>query len=393
MDEITKHRGPAPSRLLNWLKLLAAIIIVYFFLSGVNMMGSGLKLIGKEHADFIKGIFSYAENPFIGLFVGILVTSIFQSSSFTTSFTVGLVAAGQLSLHNAIPVIMGANIGTSVTNALVSFGHIRRKGEFQRAFAGAIVHDNFNLLSVLVLFPIEMIFHPLEHGARYLAGFFASGGVSATKPTNWLKEIIKPFVDSIKDILVVHLDLGATVGGVVLGVLGVVLLFLSLFYLVKILRSLVLAKMERFFGRYLFRNAITAYAVGVLLTASVQSSSVTTSLIIPLVGAGLLTIHQIFPYVLGANLGTTVTALIASFAAASQSQETARFALAVALAHLLFNIAGTCIFWPLKAIPIGMANWLANLSRKSRKWPVLWVVGILYVLPALAILIYSLLGK
>ncbi|MDP6381384.1 MAG: Na/Pi symporter, partial [Phycisphaerae bacterium] len=385
MDEIAKHEGAPPSRLFSWLKIIAAAVIVYFFLSGVNMMGSGLKLIGKEHADFIEGIFSYAENPLVGLFVGILITSIFQSSSFTTSFTVGLVAAGQLSLHNAIPIIMGANIGTSVTNALVSFGHIRRKDEFQRAFAGAIVHDNFNLLSVILFFPIEIMFHPLEHGARYLSAFFASGNVTATKPTNWLKEIIRPFVGGVKSLLVDVLDLGPTAAGTILGILGVVLLFLSLFYLVKILRSLVLAKAERFFGKYLFRNAVTAYAVGVLLTVSVQSSSVTTSLVVPLIGAGLLTLPQIFPYVLGANLGTTVTALLASFAAASQSQETAQFGLAVAMAHLMFNIGGTCVFWPLKAIPIGMANWLASLCRRSRKWPVLWVVGILYILPTLAI--------
>jgi len=174
-----------------------------------------------------------------------------------------------------------------------------------------------------------------------------------------------------------------------LSVLGVVLLFAALIYLVKILRSLVLAKVERFFGRYLFRNALTAYVVGLLLTASVQSSSVTISLIVPLVGAGLLTLPQIFPYILGAGLGTTVTALMASFATASLSPQTAQLGIALALAHLLFNLSDTCIFWPLRIVPIRIAHFFAYLCRRSRKWPVIWVLVLFYGLPIVAILIYS----
>ena len=79
-------------------------------------------------------------NPLVGLFTGILATTLAQSSSTITSIAVGLVASRALTIEGAIPVVMGANIGTSVTNTLVSMGHITRKEEFRRALAGATVH-------------------------------------------------------------------------------------------------------------------------------------------------------------------------------------------------------------------------------------------------------------
>ncbi|MDP6380592.1 MAG: Na/Pi symporter, partial [Phycisphaerae bacterium] len=199
-----------------------------------------------------------------------------------------------------------------------------------------------------------------------------------------------PFVACVQWLLGDIFGFGSTCTGIFLGAFGVVLLFVALICLVKILRSIVLAKVERFFGKYLFRNAVTAFIVGLLLTASVQSSSVTTSLLVPLVGAGLLTLRQIFPYILGTGLGTTVTAMLASFAAAAASPERAQLGIALALAHFLFNFSGACIWFPLKAVPIRMSHFFAWLCRRSRKWPILWVAVLFYLLPGAVLLIYSL---
>ena len=103
--------------------------------------------------------------PMVALFIGIFATVLFQSSSTTTSLIVGMVSTGIIGLTNAIPMIMGANIGTTVTNTIVSIGHIRRGNEFKRAFAASTVHDFFNMMAVVILFPIEMLFHPLEKSA------------------------------------------------------------------------------------------------------------------------------------------------------------------------------------------------------------------------------------
>jgi sodium-dependent phosphate cotransporter len=86
-------------------------------------------------------------NPFVGLFVGILATSIVQSSSTVTSITVALVAGGGLDVAWAIPIIIGSNLGTSVTNAIVAAGQINRPEEFKRAFAAAVVDDFFEICS------------------------------------------------------------------------------------------------------------------------------------------------------------------------------------------------------------------------------------------------------
>ena len=90
---------------------------------------------------------------------------------------------------------------------------------------------------------------------------------------------------------------------------------MMLYALVKLLRSLVLEKIEAFFDQYIFKTALRAVGFGVLITIMVQSSSITTSLVVPLAGAGVLSLRQIFPFTLGANIGTTVTALMASLRA------------------------------------------------------------------------------
>ena len=102
------------------------------------------------------------DNPIAGLCIGILATVLLQSSSTTTSITVGLVP-DILEVKLAIFVIMGANIGTSVTNTIVSMGHLGDGDELERAFAGATVHDMFNFGAVLILLPLEAITGFLYH--------------------------------------------------------------------------------------------------------------------------------------------------------------------------------------------------------------------------------------
>ena len=120
--------------------------------------------------------------------------------------------------------------------------------------------------------------------------------------------------------------------------------------MVKSLKFLVVTRAEAWFDRYLFKNAFRAFLVGLMLTAMVQSSSITTSLAVPMAGAGLLTLVQIFPYTLGANVGTTVTAILAALVTGNLA------AIIVAFSHLLFNISGILIWWPFKMIPITLAE-------------------------------------
>lgn len=335
----------------NAWRIPLVIGIIYVFLLSINLLGHSFSLFGS---DFANQILVTTSNPFLGLFLGIMVTSIIQSSSTTTSIVVGLVAAGSLSLSNAIPIIMGANIGTTVTNLLVSFGHATRRAEFRRAFSAAVVHDIFNLLTVIVLFPVELYFHPIERVATLLQrGFAGVGGMSLFNP---LKFIVDPVISIVEGIL-----LNLPYAAVVMAVLSMVLLFGSLALLVQNLRKLVVGKIEVIIDRYLFGRDSTSMLLGAGLTAVVQSSSVTTSMIVPLAGAGILTTRQVFPFTLGANIGTTVTATIAALATGDPVAVTAAFT------HLVFNIFGICVFYPLKALPITIAEHIGEYAGQSQQ--------------------------
>jgi len=320
----------------------------------------------------------------MGLFIGLLATSLVQSSSFTTSMVVGLVAVGDIPLANAIPIIMGANIGTSVTNILVSLAHVRRRLEFRRSFGAAVVHDFFNVLSVLLILPLEHAFGiisgPTKHIAEYLSHtrLFES---DPTKQMGLLKKLFGMLGKGAKWLLTEVMELSPTVAGTIIAGAALLLLFVALWMLVKLLRGLLQGRLSGVFDRTLFRNPGTAFLAGIILTIAVQSSSVTTSLIVPLVGANILQLAQVYPYTLGANIGTTVTAMLAAIGTASAP------AMACAFGHLLFNLYGTTVFWPLQFIPISLAKGFARLAARRRYLAVFFILGLFFVLPILIILI------
>ena len=110
----------------------------------------------------------------------------------------------------------------------------------------------------------------------------------------------------------------------------------------------------------------------------------TTSLAVPLAGAGLLTLRQIYPYTLGANVGTTVTAILAALAVGRPE------AITVAFAHLLFNVSGIALIWPvarLRHVPIRLATRLARVSVTARWVPLVYIVLGFYFVPLLLIFV------
>ncbi|MCF7855503.1 MAG: Na/Pi symporter [Candidatus Pacebacteria bacterium] len=371
-------------------RIATVLFLLYVFLLSITMMGSAFKLFGKG---FATQLIQSCSNPFIGLFIGILSTSIIQSSSTTTSLIVGFVGGGALSVEVAIPMIMGANIGTSITNALVSLGFMTRREDFRRAFGGAIVHDFFNLLTVLVLLPLELVLHPIQRAATWLTDAFSNaGGITFTSP---LKAIITPVAKALEGLFADTLGFGPGATGGLLLAVAVVALIASLVYLVKTMRLLIVEKAEQFVNRYLFRNDFTAFLLGICLTVLVQSSSVTTSLIVPLVGAGIVTLYRCYPFTLGANIGTTCTALLASLATVSVGADGAAITVGVtaAFAHLMFNVFGIAIFYPLRILPITLARRLADLATESKRWAIGFIFAVFIGVPALVIVAGRLLGS
>ena len=351
---------------LVMLKFLAIAGLIYLFILSITLLGASFKLFGEE---FAEGIFQVTANLIVGLVIGVLTTAIIQSSSTTTSIVVGLVASGVLPFQAAIPMVMGANIGTSITNTIVSIGHISRRAEFQRAFTGAMLHDIFNVCAVAVLLPLEIYFHIIEKSARFLESLFAGfGGLKFSSP---MATATKPVAD-----MILHITGDNGWIGVIIALL---FLFIALRYIVKVLKSMVLARVEKFFQRYVFRTPALGFILGIAITTMVQSSSITTSIVVPLLGAGVLTTVQIYPYLLGANVGTTITAFLASFVTGSTD------AVAVAFAHLMFNVYGIAIFWPLKSVPIFLATQLGNMTAKSKLVPIAYILVVFFMIPGLII--------
>ncbi|PWJ44835.1 Na/Pi symporter [Sediminitomix flava] len=347
-------------------KVVQVVAVLFVFLVALKLMSGGFKMLSKDTA---QQIITLTSNPFISLFVGLLATALIQSSSTTTSMIVAIVASGSLSLQNAVPMIMGANIGTSVTSTIVALGHLSNKDEFKKAISAATVHDFFNLIVMCVLFPIEYFTGALSSAGTAIASVIYSSESSGPELFNIMSVTVKPAAKAITALL----NKNALV---VIGV-GTLGLFISLRLFTVVLKKLLVGNSEKRLEKYVFGKPLYSLVWGALITAGVQSSSVTTSLTVPLVASNKLSLRNAFPFLMGANIGTTVTALIA---AVSQNEA----ALAIAFCHFLFNIFGVFILFPISAIrniPIVCAELLGQLTMKNRLVGVAYILVIFFIIP------------
>jgi len=401
------------------------VFFLYFFLVGLDFLGTGAKVMSGCAAG---AVFGEDTNPIAGLMIGILATVLLQSSSTTTSLIVSLVPE-VISVKQGIYMVMGANIGTSVTSTIVAMGHLGDGDQLERAFAGATVHDMFNFLSVAVLLPLEVVSGYLYRLTNALVkGFTGKDGDKWEGPIKkWVEPIGKKviienkkvtsaiangekecedfFPTSCEDPLnptkstcsrgLIDCDkktgkcpaffqVGAektddVTSGVVVFIIGLAMLFICLFGLVTILQKMLLGTSTRIIYKATNVNGYIAIVIGAGLTILVQSSSITTSALTPLVGVGVLRLEQMLPLTLGANIGTTVTGLLAALLKNAK-------ALQVALAHLFFNITGIIIWYPIpfmRAIPLHAARQLGRATRIWKGFPIVYIAVCFFALPAM----------
>ncbi len=359
------------------LRATVVVGLIYIFLVGVSSLEAGIKVMG---ADTQERLFSSVDNPLAGLFIGVLGTVLVQSSSASTSVIVGLVASGALGVDAAVPMVMGANIGTTVTNTLVSLGHVRQSEEFKRAFAAATVHDFFNVLAVAILLPLELWTGVLSSAAADISeSLVGAPGSEWKSPIKaWVKEPVGWIQEGLE-------ALGASGSG--LGTLmvlaGLIIVLLALTLITKNMRQLVANRIEHSLNSVLGRGAGTvAMLLGLIITISVQSSSITTSILIPLAAAGVVTLRNIYPVTLGANVGTTITALLAALATSKPE------ALTIGFVHTIFNVAAIVLLYPIRVIrdiPIRLAEGLAAMSVERRSVAVAYVLGAFIIVPLVGV--------
>jgi sodium-dependent phosphate cotransporter len=355
------------------LRFILVIALLYLFLVGVKTLESSFKLMG---GGFAEGLLKVTANPLLGLFSGMFATVLIQSSSVTTSLIVGLVASGSLPLGGAIPMVMGANLGTSVTNTLVSLGYIKSQKHFRDAFAAATVHDFFNILTVAVMLPLELAFGFLEKIATYTSTLLygTSSGLEYSSP---IKAAIKPFAKGIDVLITKTLAFEGTVAGVTMMLTAGVIIIFALTFIVKTMKVIVESNKGEIIESLLAKNGYVSILFGTVLTIAVQSSSITTSLLVPMAGAGVLSLRTIYPVTIGANIGTTTTALLAALAGNATG-------LAIALVHFFFNVAGMVIWYihpKLREVPLKCCETLANSTLRNRFNGIAYIAIVFFVVP------------
>ncbi|XP_059483270.1 sodium-dependent phosphate transport protein 2B-like [Neocloeon triangulifer] len=406
-------------------KTFALLALLYIFVCSLDLLSTALQLLGGRATG---DIFSnpLLENPMVGLMIGILVTVAVQSSSTSTSIVVSLVAAGYFEdVRTVIPIIMGANIGTSITNTLVAVTRINNRAEFSLAFAGATVHDMFNWLTVIVLLTVEVttgyLFYLTEALVQNLE--FPEGA----EDIKLLKVITEPLTKAIMEIdkevlngwaandpdydnrtllkvwceptvkcpsLFALLDIGDLATGAIMTVVSLLLLCGCLILLVKLLQNVLQGPMVVVLQKTINANIpyvpwLTGYLailVGACITFVLQSSSVFTSALTPLVGLGVISVNRMYPLCLGSNIGTTTTAVIAALTA---SGEKLRITMQVAMVHLFFNLTGILIFYPIPFMrwPLPLCKKLGKTTGQYRWFAFAYLLLSFLIIPAIVLLL------
>ena len=518
-DQAAQAKWLTPSNENPVKKAVLTLLVFYclwVFLLTLGVMGTGFKLLGGK--DSAK-MFDVADNPISALMVGILATVLVQSSSTTTSIIVSLVGADELSVKTAVFMIMGANIGTSVTNTIVAMGHFANKDDLRRGFAGATVHDVFNMLNVLIFLPINWIYpifekmtyemakdqkscegddcnkteflkpyiSPYAKGvasydkkvAKYISQNWCAGQCGKSYSTDAMKLISAEVCTSDTDCSNVHKnykdnwmssgylakkrapayivgtasgtpaefhydkpdsctsstkffddedawtstvagsltagtcyevcgskvktglcdkrllkgglvlddwDMSDNGAGTFLTVVSLISLCSCLFCIVYMLQIIVKGTAARILRKVVGFNGYLNIVIGTFITIMVQSSSITTSTLTPLAAVGLINLEDMLPLTLGANIGTTLTGIMAATVVTSNPVQ----AWQVALCHLFFNIFGILVWYPvplIRKVPLDGAKFLGKMTTNP-KWgkvfPLMYTFVCFFIIPGIA---------
>jgi len=406
-------------------KVLMVALLLYMFIISLGLMGNAFKVLGGKTSGKTFRQSELFSNPVAGLALGILATVLVQSSSTSTSVIITMAAADLISMKNSIPMIMGANIGTAVTASIVSVVHVGDKDQYRRAFGGAVVHYCFNVLTVSILLPVEVIFGMLQHISEAMVeGFGITNDNDKGSKQDFLKIITKPVSSRLLQVdkklvtkiaeeqdpvvlaslesksiiqqsqskdnhLFMDTPMSDNVAGALLVIVSLVFLSVCLMLLVKTLQSIFKGRAAIWMGKFLnlefksvpFIGDYILMLFGIALTILMQSSSVTTSALTPLVGIGLIRVDKMFPFTIGANIGTTVTGILAALASSNM-----KIGFQVAMAHLLFNVIGTLIWFAvptMRKVPLAMAKFLGNLAADVKLFPVFLIVFAWVLMPGL----------
>ncbi|KAL1235630.1 Sodium-dependent phosphate transport protein 2A [Trichinella pseudospiralis] len=405
--------------------LILLLACLYFFICSLDLMTDGFKLLGGHTiADAFRSN-TILKSPVAILMIGIVVTAILQSSSTVTSIAVVMVGAEAFTVEQAYYVIMGSNVGTAVTSTIVALFSSGDRGRFEKAFAAAVIHDLYNWMGVVVLFPLEVITSALfgQGAIVSLTGLMVKNLEPGTlQDSEFFQKIIDPFTHLIfqaDDEVLTNRSLGivtnqsvvkricydslnhsyscpfvlnldwpdTSIGGLLLFI-SLVLLICCLSGMVKVLNQLLGGGMQRILqkslnfqlrGRWSWATGYVCILLGAMVTLVVQSSSIVCSTMIPLVALDVLSLERFWVYEVGADVGTTGTAIFAALAT-----ETLKTPLQLAFCHFCFNFISIFLFYsipPVRRIPLAAAAFLGRTSARYRWFAFVYIFGTFIIFP------------
>ncbi len=340
-----------------------------FFIS-LWVLQNACHVLGKN---YVQDIIGATSNPFVALFIGLLATALAQSSSATVSVTLVFLSSGLLRLDDAVPIIMGANIGTTLTSNFFAVGYFGSKKQFRRAISAATLHDFFNVYTAVILFPLEYYFQIVSRPAQYLSRHVFVFSDAQREFLNFELDIGNKIFMWIGDFFHQHTFLPT--------ISAFVMLLIAFKFFSLTLRNMIMRGTEFPVHNFIFGSELKSLFSGILLTGIVQSSSAVTSILIPWVVEKRVTLKKVFPFLMGVNLGTTLTALLVAF---GQNH----VAVSLALVHVFFNTMGILLFLPIKRlryIPYWCAKRLGRLVWKNQLIGLLYILMIFFVIPYLLI--------
>ena len=409
--------APAAPAQAPWHRYLALVVLAYLFFLAIELLGSGMKL---SFADMLRDFLAAHTADFTELrsfVIGVVGTAFVQSSSTVTSMSVVLAQEGVMPLVIAAGIVHGANLGTSVTSSIVAFatsvpkstGNLLKDGwnllfqprgpAFERAVGAAVVHDFFNIIMVtaILLFlelPFGWILASSEATASWLESRIVSSDwmldvLAIVSPGTYTKPVAKGLFHGVEwGIAQLGFHPPAYAPGIVLVLVGLPLLFWSLRAFSTTMKDVVLAGADTddalsLGDRLLGTNRYDTFLRGLVLTILVQSSSATTSMVVPLAAMGLFKVRRVFPFILGDNVGTTFTALLA--ATSGLGQPGFHEGMTIALCHLLLNAFAVILAWIVVGLPtsiLGSADFLAEKAERMPAILLLYLGCLVIVLPA-----------
>ncbi len=354
----------------RWLNVAGSLLSLYFFVSAIMLIKGSATQIAEQ---ITESIVLVIRDTTSGVFAGWIGTALLHSSGGFDSIVVAFVSSGVMPLGLAVSTVVGAEVGTTVTPFLISvLNQVRKKENQSAVFNVTMTHVLYNLCTLALFYPAELFFGLLTSIALQGSNVFMGTSILSSSPdllafsTPWIPLLLKYIPPWI----------GVVIGAVVL--------------------VLALSSMERYMSdifnmprswnliRATFQHPVRSFFAGLLFTILIPSTTVMVSLLVPLATSGVLGVdHYILPYILGANIGTTLAVMLAAMATGDP------VAMGVWFVQFSINVFGAVLFMILLK-PFSRAVKVAAGRVASSPRTTLVVAIVFHLFPAAVVLFYAL---